>query len=127
MTKASHEITIHVPLNSAAYRWSDDHEMPLKSNLQMRRPSIAMERMIVGGGCFGALKALTSKFTALNRPPAYAGVRPSSNLSSGCSGTTGHAEVVEVQFDPTIISYETLLEYFFFTVHATRPNSTVRA
>ena len=33
-----------------------------------------------------------------------------------CSGTTGHAEVVEVQFDPSVVSFETLLEVFF-TVH----------
>ena len=33
-----------------------------------------------------------------------------------CSGTTGHAEVVEVHFDPSVVSFETLLEVFF-TVH----------
>ena len=33
-----------------------------------------------------------------------------------CSGTTGHAEVVEIQFDPSVVSFETLLEVFF-TVH----------
>ena len=77
-----------------------------------------MERMIVGGGCFwcveGAYKQIRGVLSAL---PAYAGghvVNPS--YEQVCTGTTGHAEVVEVQFDPSIISYETLLEVFF-TVH----------
>ena len=77
-----------------------------------------MERMIVGGGCFwcveGAYKQIHGVESAL---PAYAGghvVNPT--YEAVCSGTTGHAEVVEVQFDPSIISFETLLEVFF-TVH----------
>jgi peptide-methionine (S)-S-oxide reductase len=78
----------------------------------------AMERMIVGGGCFwcveGAYKQIHGVESAL---PAYAGghvVNPS--YEAVCTGTTGHAEVVEVLFDPSIISFETLLEVFF-TVH----------
>ena len=77
-----------------------------------------MERMIVGGGCFwcveGAYKQIHGVESAL---PAYAGGHdPHPTYQAVCSGTTGHAEVVEVQFDPTVISYETLLEVFF-TVH----------
>ncbi len=77
-----------------------------------------MERMVVGGGCFwcveGAYKQIYGVESAL---PAYAGghvVNPS--YEAVCTGTTGHAEVVEVQYDPSIISFETLLEVFF-TVH----------
>jgi peptide-methionine (S)-S-oxide reductase len=77
-----------------------------------------MERMVVGGGCFwcveGAYKQIHGVESAL---PAYAGghvVNPS--YEAVCTGTTGHAEVVEVQYDPSIISFETLLEVFF-TVH----------
>jgi len=80
-------------------------------------PSI-MERMIVGGGCFwcveGAYKQLRGVESAL---PAYAGghvVNPS--YEAVCTGQTGHAEVVEVVFNPEEISFETLLEVFF-TVH----------
>ena len=90
-----------------------------KSNLHITRTlPAAMERMIVGGGCFwcveGAYKQIHGVESAL---PAYAGGHdPHPTYQAVCSGTTGHAEVVEVQFDPSVISYETLLEVFF-TVH----------
>ena len=74
--------------------------------------------MIVGGGCFwcveGAYKQLFGVESAL---PAYAGgPDPNPRYEAVCSGTTGHAEVVEVHFNPSEVSYETLLEVFF-TVH----------
>ena len=77
-----------------------------------------MERMIVGGGCFwgveGAYKQIHGVESAL---PAYAGGHdPHPTYQAVCSGTTGHAEVVEVHFDPSVVSFETLLEVFF-TVH----------
>ena len=74
--------------------------------------------MLVGGGCFwcveGAYKQLRGVESAL---PAYAGghdERPT--YRAVCSGSTGHAEIVEVVYDPQVIDYETLLEVFF-TVH----------
>jgi len=77
-----------------------------------------MERVLLGGGCFwcteGAFKGLHGVESAL---PAYAGGHdPSPRYEPVCSGTTGHAEIVEVVFDPDLISYEMLLEVFF-TVH----------
>ena len=49
--------------------------------------------------------------------PGYAGGHdPNPNYNSVCSGSTGHAEVVEIIFDEAIISYDTILEVFF-TVH----------
>ena len=79
---------------------------------------MGMERMIVGGGCFwcveGAYKQIHGVESAL---PAYAGDHdPHPTYQAVCSGTTGHAEVVEIQFDPSVVSFETLLEVFF-TVH----------
>ena len=77
-----------------------------------------MARAVVGGGCFwcveGAYKEMKGIDSAL---PAYAGGHdPNPNYNSVCSGVTGHAEVVEIIFDESIISYEAILEVFF-TVH----------
>lgn len=77
-----------------------------------------MERAVLGGGCFwcveGAFKGMRGISSAL---PGYAGGHdPNPNYNSVCSGSTGHAEVVEIIFDEDVISYETILEVFF-TVH----------
>lgn len=77
-----------------------------------------MARAVIGGGCFwcveGAYKEIRGIISAL---PGYAGGHdPNPNYNSVCNGSTGHAEVVEVIFDESIISYETILEVFF-TVH----------
>ena len=77
-----------------------------------------MARAVLGGGCFwcveGAYKNMRGIESAL---PGYAGGHdPNPNYNSVCNGSTGHAEVVEVIFDDSIISYETILEVFF-TVH----------
>lgn len=82
------------------------------------RSVVSMERALLGGGCFwcteGAFKGLYGVESAL---PAYAGGHdPNPRYEPVCSGTTGHAEIVEVVFNPDLIPFETLLE-IFFTVH----------
>ncbi len=77
-----------------------------------------MEQAILGGGCFwcveGAYKRMKGIISAL---PGYAGgQRPNPTYEEVCSGRTGYAEIVIIEYDPEIISYSTLLEVFF-TVH----------
>ena len=77
-----------------------------------------MEQAIFGGGCFwcveGAYKRMKGIISAL---PGYAGgKRPNPTYEQVCSGRTGYAEIVIIEFDPSVISYSTLLEVFF-TVH----------
>ena len=77
-----------------------------------------MEQAILGGGCFwcveGAYKRMKGIESAL---PGYAGgQQPNPTYEQVCSGRTGYAEIVIIEFDPAIISYSTLLEVFF-TVH----------
>jgi len=77
-----------------------------------------MARAVVGGGCFwcveGAFKHMRGIESAL---PGYAGGHVDNpTYNAVCNGVTGHAEVVEVIYDESIISYETILEVFF-TVH----------
>ena len=72
----------------------------------------------LGGGCFWCLEAVYQQLKGVHaiesgytggqvRNPTYAQV---------CSGTTGHAEVVRVSFDPDIVTYREILEVFF-TIH----------
>ncbi len=71
-----------------------------------------------GGGCFWCVEAAFKEIDGVQSVTSgYAGgdvADPS--YRAVCSGDTGHAEVVQLTYDPTMTSYETLLEVFF-TVH----------
>jgi peptide-methionine (S)-S-oxide reductase len=75
----------------------------------------AHERATLGGGCFWCLEAvyeLVRGVTAVKS--GYAGGSTSNpTYEQVCSGATGHAEVVQVTFDPASISYREILEIFF--------------
>lgn len=77
--------------------------------------SAARERAVLGGGCFWCIEAAFQEVVGVYQvTPGYSGgesLRASYNQV--CSGTTNHAEVVEILFDPKQISYKELLEIFF--------------
>jgi len=77
-----------------------------------------MESAIFGGGCFWCLDAVFREVSGVRGVTCgYAGGDTNqADYESVCAGTTGHAEVVRIDFDPTIVSYETLLT-IFFSIH----------
>jgi peptide-methionine (S)-S-oxide reductase len=77
-----------------------------------------MEIATLGGGCFWCTEAVFTELKGVEKvEPGYAGGTVTNpTYEQVCSDRTGHAEVVQVTFDPTIISYEDLLK-IFFTVH----------
>lgn len=72
----------------------------------------------LAGGCFWCLEAVYTMLKGVERVESgYAGGSvPNPTYAQVCGGETGHAEVVQVTFDPAIISYKELLEVFF-TIH----------
>ncbi|MFZ6656724.1 peptide-methionine (S)-S-oxide reductase MsrA [Undibacterium sp. TJN19] len=72
----------------------------------------------LGGGCFWCTEAVFQQIRGVQKVESgYAGgLRPEPTYEDICTGTTGHAEVVRLSFDPTIVSYRDLLE-IFFTIH----------
>ncbi|HZP27082.1 MAG TPA: peptide-methionine (S)-S-oxide reductase MsrA [Dehalococcoidia bacterium] len=72
----------------------------------------------LGGGCFWCLEAVYVKLRGVEQVVSgYAGgAVENPSYEQVCSGRTGHAEVVQLTFDPDVISYEELLEVFF-TIH----------
>lgn len=76
------------------------------------------ESATLAGGCFWCLEAVYKELRGVERVVSgYAGghvERPS--YREVCEGTTGHAEVVQITFDPSLVSYKELLEVFF-TIH----------
>ncbi len=74
-----------------------------------------MEQATFGGGCFWCLDAVYRELQGVTRSTAgySGGEKENPTYEEVCSGNTGHAEVVQVEFDPAIISYEQLLEVFW--------------
>ncbi len=81
-------------------------------------PTPPLPLATLGGGCFWCLEAVYDQLRGVQDVMSgYAGghvVNPTYNQV--CSGRTGHAEVVQIRFDPSQISYQELLEVFF-TIH----------
>lgn len=73
------------------------------------------ELATLGGGCFWCLEAVFQNLKGVMKVESgYAGgPAPNPTYEQVCSGRTGHAEVVQVTFDPAVISYYDLLEVFF--------------
>src|SRR5579859_1105450 len=69
----------------------------------------------LAGGCFWCLEAVYADLDGVLRVESgYAGgTVPNPSYQQVCAGTTGHAEVVQVTFDPRVLSYRDLLEVFF--------------
>ena len=83
-----------------------------------------MEEATFGAGCFWCVEAVFSELKGVTEVyPGYAGghvKRPA--YKEVCMGTTGHAEVARVKYDPTVISYDKLLEVFWFVHDPTTLN-----
>lgn len=76
------------------------------------------ERITFGGGCFWCLEAVFEDLKGVNKViSGYAGgSQPNPTYEQVCNGTTGHAEVVQVEFDPAQLSYKDLMN-IFYTMH----------
>ncbi len=72
----------------------------------------------LGGGCFWCLEAVYDELKGVDKVESgYAGgTVKNPTYRDVCAGTTGHAEVTQITFDPKVISFKELLE-IFFTVH----------
>ncbi len=77
-----------------------------------------MERATVGGGCFWCIEAAYKPLEGIvSATSGYAGGHVEDpTYEAVCRGTTGHAEVVQLGYDPDHLSYEDILEVFF-TIH----------
>ena len=72
----------------------------------------------LAGGCFWCLEAVYLELRGVQKVVSgySGGRRPNPTYEQVCTGTTGHAEVVQITFDPAVIAYRDLLDVFF-TIH----------
>ena len=84
-----------------------------------------MEIAILGLGCFWGPEIKFSKLDGVIKTEVgyCGGHKAETNYKEVCTGSTNHAEVVKLDFDPKIISYEKILEFFFLIHDPTTLNS----
>ena len=84
-----------------------------------------LEKALLGGGCFWCIEAVYSRTNGVvSAISGYAGgARPNPSYEQVCTGVSGHAEVVEVSFDPAIITYEEILDIFWVIHNPTTLNA----
>jgi peptide-methionine (S)-S-oxide reductase len=72
----------------------------------------------LGGGCFWCTEAVFTELRGVEKVESgySGGTIPNPSYREVCEGTTGHAEVTQITFEPNAISYETILRVFF-TMH----------
>lgn len=76
------------------------------------------------GGCFWCMEPPFEKLPGVRSVTSgyTGGTMPNPTYEQVCSGTTGHAEAVQVTYDPAAIGYEQLLDVFWMNVDPTTPN-----
>lgn len=79
------------------------------------KPASKTELATIGGGCFWCTEAVLERVPGvLKAVSGYAGGKTANpTYEDVCTGRTGHAEVIQVEFDPTVVSYQRILEVFF--------------
>ena len=83
-----------------------------------------MEVATIGGGCFWCLEAVYLDLEGVHRVQSgYSGGKaPNPTYEEVCQGTTGHAEVIQVHFEPEMTTFREILEVFFAIHDPTTPN-----
>lgn len=74
-----------------------------------------MQSIILGGGCFWCLEAVYQRVKGVIKVTSgYAGgITSNPNYNQVCTGKTGHAEVIKIEFEPNLISLEKILNIFW--------------
>ena len=93
-------------------------DRPSESQAMTTQPKTVSENCEIatlGGGCFWCLEAAFEQVQGVERVESgyMGGAIKDPSYRQVCSGTTGHAEVVQVAFDPKVISYRDILQIFF--------------
>jgi peptide-methionine (S)-S-oxide reductase len=101
----------------------DKRDWPASNEVQ-RSNTVAIEKATFGAGCFWGVEARFAELSGvLDTAAGYEGGElEHPTYKEVCTDRTGHAEVVDVTFDPSRLSYETLLDAFFALHDPTQVN-----
>ena len=97
---------------------------PVSMTYVLADSSAPLAKATLAGGCFWCTEAVYEQLKGVTAVTSgYIGGRvPNPSYKAVCSGVTGHAEAVEVEYDPAVVPYEKLLEIFFATHDPTTRN-----
>ena len=100
----------------------------MKSVNNIINDNLNKETVVFGEGCFWCTEAVFKMLKGIiSVEPGYAGgSKENPTYGEVCSGATGHAEVIKIEYDPRIISFNTLLTVFFATHDPTTINKQGR-
>lgn len=86
---------------------------------QFNPPQTGIDKIVLGGGCFWCTEGVfQTQHGVMSVLPGYAGGDPTrANYQDVCKQDTGHIEVIEITYDPQIISLGSLLKSFFWLAH----------
>jgi len=84
-------------------------------SLAQKGNSMAQEKATLGAGCFWCVEAVFERIPGVQSVVAgYAGgSKPNPTYEEVCNGNTGHAEVAQITFDPSIVSFQKILEVYW--------------
>ena len=84
-------------------------------SLAQKGSAMAQEKATLGAGCFWCVEAVFERIPGVQSVVAgYAGgSKPNPTYEEVCNGNTGHAEVAQITFDPSIVSFEKILEVYW--------------
>lgn len=96
----------------------------MNSNLTASEPTPPRETVTLGGGCFWCVEAAYQQLKGvISVTSGYAGGKGGKpTYEEVCSGRTGHAEVVQIVFDPTVISLRDIVDFFWEAHNPTTRN-----
>lgn len=102
----------------------EDKLTTVKNTTQPKGDPGKMETATLAGGCFWCIETIFNDLKGVDKVVSgYSGGKVKDpSYEQVCTGTTGHAEVVQITFDPSVISYETLLDVFFHIHNPTTLN-----
>ena len=110
-------------INSAALKFIPVEDMDQAGYSQYLAPFVKAglikaavhETAILAGGCFWGMEEIIRKIPGVVKTTVgySGGTTADPTYDDVCTGTTGHAESIQVVFDPARLSYESLLDYFF--------------
>lgn len=83
------------------------------------RQDTRSETVVLAGGCFWCTEAVFKLLDGVKtvRPGYAGGSEETADYQTVCSGRTGHAEAIEISYDPAVITYGQLLKIFFSVAH----------